>query len=166
MSEFFYNFTLGDENRGYSYLRIDEGHLHSFTRFLLDSGETFTNVFRLRLDGQRVKACKHGDLDWIDLSESPEDHYPGSAYPLLLPKAMTGRYAYTQVSDDDGSVICETVLEREGVDIVERQNGIVCRRFTMDGETPIRIDWGGAVSRLCASAEASIDGSAVDFVVK
>ena len=73
---------------GYSYLRRDPHSLYSFTRFRLVDGSVFTNVFRLKLHGDRVVDCRHGERPWVDLRMHPVDHYPASAYPLLLPKAV------------------------------------------------------------------------------
>jgi hypothetical protein len=165
MNEFFYDFTLNDQNRGYSYLRFDEKHLYSFTRFLVEDDEIYTNIFSLRLDGERVLACRHGDAEWADLNGQPDDHYPTCAYPLLLSRVTSTGYTYVQVSCDDGEVIGEALLSRAGDDIVETVDGKVHRRFTMRDGVPIRIDWGGAVSHLCATADEAAAGSGLEVSV-
>jgi hypothetical protein len=163
MSEYFYNFTLDGDNRGYSYLRFDHKTLYSLTRFLIEKDETYTNVFSLRLDSGRVLACKHEDADWVDLREQPPDHYPACAYPLLLPRVTSTSTTYIQISCDDGSVIGETLLSWEGEEIVESRDGKEYRRFTMREGVPVTIDWGGAVSHLCADADEAVAGSGLDF---
>ena len=101
--ECFYDFRIHGENCGYSYLLLERNRLFSHTRFRLDDGTVFSNVFRLTLDGDRVLACRHGERPWVDLRAHAPDHYPGCAYPLLLLKARTGPFAYVQVSEDDGT---------------------------------------------------------------
>ncbi len=165
MNEFFYDFTLDGANRGYSYLLLDASALRSVTRFRLEDDAVFTNVFELKLGDGEVLACRHGANEWVDLSTCPVDHFPGCAYPLLLPRALSKPYTYVQISDDDGSVIGPTHLQCEGWDIVESREGITRRRFTMDGETPTRIDWGGAISNLHDSPDACVRGSRLEFVI-
>ena len=165
MSEYFYDFTIDGDNHGYSYLSFDHETLYSFTRFLIEKEEVYTNVFSLKLDGGRVLACKHEDADWVDLGDQPPDHFPACAYPLLLPRVASPPYAYIQVSCDDGSIIGKTLLSREGADIVESRDGKEYRRFTMQGDVPVRIDWGGAVSHLCANGDEAVAGSGLDFLI-
>lgn len=165
MSEYFYNFVLQGKNRGYSYLFLDTTRLYSFTRFRLEDGNTVTNIFKLKLSGRSILACQHGDLDWVDFSGHPKNHFPGCAYPLLLPQALHQPVNYIQVSEDDGSVIGETQLRPEPPDIVESFRGVVQRTFTMAGATPVQINWGGAVSHLCADAEECVRDSGIAFVI-
>ena len=163
MTEYFYNFKVNEENQGYSYLRLDHTSLFSLTRFRIGEDETYSNVFSLKLSGEKVLACKHGDADWVDFSRLPPNHYPGCAYPLLLSKVTSDPYTYIQVSEDDGSILGETVFSREGRDIVESQKGTETRRFTMRNGVPIKIDWGGAISILCETADEAIEGSGIEF---
>ena len=153
------------ENRGYSYLLLKRDRLFSLTRFRLNDGAVFANVFRLTLDGDRVLACRHGESPWVDLRAHPPDHYPGCAYPLLLPKALTEPFAYVQVSEDDGTVGERAVLRPDGPTIVETVGGKSVRRFELEGAACIRIDWGGAVSRLRGSREEAAAGSGIKFVL-
>ncbi|MBX2868662.1 MAG: hypothetical protein KTR18_08305 [Acidiferrobacterales bacterium] len=164
MCELFYNFKLDGAQRGYSYLHIDNTSLYSHTEFLVEGGETYSNVFRLRLDGERILACKHGERDWLDFSNQPINHYPGCAYPLLLPKVKSQPYKYTQISEDSGRVLGGYELHPIGQEIVELCDGQVSRRFTMNGNVPIQIDWGGAISELCETADESVAGSGIVFM--
>jgi len=152
MREYFYNFTFEGTNRGYSYLYVDS----------LDDTDV-TNAFALRISRQNVIACKHDDLDWVDLSQHPQDHFPSCAYPLLLPRVQASTYSYIQISEDDGSVIGKIQLRRNLCDIVEYSDDKILRRFTMEGETPIRIDWGGAISYLCSNAQECVRHSGLTF---
>ena len=94
----------------------------------------------------------------------PADHYPASAYPLLLPKSVDEPYTYIQVSEDDGSVGGSVLLARAGDTISETVGGRVVRRFELSGGACVRIDWDGAFSAICASPEESVAGSGIDFV--
>ncbi|MEM7798218.1 MAG: hypothetical protein AAF633_03430 [Chloroflexota bacterium] len=164
MFKYFYNFTLNSKNCGYSYLQFDQTSLLSNTRFLKEDGEIYANTFLLKLDGQRVLACKHGSNPWISMSNYPPNHFPSCAYPLLLPRVSSNPYSYVQLSEDDGSVISETILLMTGDDIVESQNGIETRRFTMRDKVPIKIDWGSAISYLCETADEAIADSGIEFI--
>ena len=164
-TESFYDFRIHKENRGYSYLLLERDRLFSLTRFRLDDGSVFANVFRLTLDGDRVLACRHGDSPWVDLRGYPPDHYPGCAYPLLLPKAIAGPFAYVQVSEDDGTVGERAVLRPDGSVIVETIGDNVVRRFELDGVACIRIDWGGASSTLRGSGKEAAAGSGIEFAL-
>ena len=166
MTELFYNFIVGGHNRGYSYLRQSPAQLYSVTRFLDENNEPFTSVFRVRLDSDKVLACKHGDRNWLDLSAYPPDHLPSCAYPLLLPRVTDEALTYVQISADDGSTIGLTELRAEHSEIVETQGGSTHRRFSMAGPVPVRIDWGGAISHLCNSAEESVAGTRVTFTTE
>lgn len=164
-TESFYDFRIHGENRGYSYLLLEPERLFSLTRFRLDDGAVFANVFRLTLDGDRVLACRHGESPWVDLSGHPPDHYPGCAYPLLLPKAVTEPFAYIQVSEDDGTVGPRAVLEPDGPAIVETVGGKTARRFEVHGAACVRIDWGGAISTLRHSGQEAATGSGIAFAL-
>ncbi|MEM7362832.1 MAG: hypothetical protein AAF525_02305 [Pseudomonadota bacterium] len=158
--ELFYSFEAGGEHIGVSYLRITSRRLLSVTRFLESEGSIYTNRFDLELDDGRVRAIQQGDGPWTNLMDLPDDHYPSSAYPLLLPR-VRDTFVYTQVSDSDGSPVAVTRLVKETDDIVEYQNGQVRRRFTMNGDTPTRIDWGGAYSTLRADAGSAQGDSGI-----
>ena len=93
----------------------------------------------------------------------PVDHYPASAYPVLLPKAANEPDTYVQGSEDDGSV---------GVRCCWRGPVTRSRKRSEAGlfvvsnyrAAHVRIDWGGAFSAICASPEESVAGSGIDFV--
>jgi len=163
MQELFYNFTHDGRNRGYSYLFWDESKLLSFTRFKLSNNGLFTNVFELKLANSKILACKHGQLDWINLDYLPATHYPACAYPLYLPLVRNSLFKYVQISEDDGSVVGNIVLRPKQDEIVEYQAGKFKRSFTMNEETPVKINWGGAVSYLCSNASESVKNSGVEF---
>ena len=164
MSEYFYNFTFNGLNQGYSYLHVDRERLYSVTRFKAND-KVVSNVFKLQLCDDNVVACKHGAANWVELGANNLDHFPDCAYPLLLPKARSHSYNYQQISAKNGLWIGAAKLTPIKNTILESVNNFSTRRFTMDGNTPVIIDWGGAVSHLCASAEESIQGAQIDFVI-
>ena len=164
MGEYFYNFLANGENQGYSYLYLSRERLFSTTRFKTNN-ELISNVFSLQLCNNTVIACKHGDAAWVDLGSKAADHFPDCAYPLLLPKARTHPYVYQQISADSGNWFAEATLTPSEDTIIESIRGTTSRRFTMQGDTPVTIDWGGAISHLCTSAEESIEGAQIDFII-
>ncbi len=162
-SELFYNFMIAGKNRGFSYLNVTDTTLLSYTEFEIEANNIYRNVFHLKLDMGRVVASKQGEADWVNLSDQPPNHFPGCAYPLLLPRASDKEYRYTQISEVSGAVVGEFVLSRIKDEIVESKDDKVYRRFKMSNDVPTTIDWGGAVSHLCGSAEQSVAGSPITF---
>ena len=157
----FYTFEANCQHVGFSYLKLTTTRLLSVTRFRQPDGELYTNRFDLRLDADGICAIKHDDQAWVDLSELPENHYPSAAYPLLLARVRKGSYSYTQVSDSDEAILGEIRMVREGDDIVEYDGVVMRRRFTMDGERPVYIDWRGACSNLVEDATSAVGDSGV-----
>ncbi|MEM7118572.1 MAG: hypothetical protein AAF614_39505 [Chloroflexota bacterium] len=165
MGELFYNFQMGEQNRGYYYLRHEATSILSYTRFFIGESEIFINIFRLKVAGDKVVSFQYHSDPWVDFMGYPDDHYPSSAYPLFIEKALSEPYRYTAVYEGDNSILGETLLTPQGNEILETRDGQLMRRFTMQGATPTAIDWGGPVSHLCANAEAAIAGSGLDFIV-
>jgi hypothetical protein len=164
MDEYFYNFTIEDDNLGFSYLKIEQNTLHSFTHFKLPNGEVINNLFKLSFEGTRVLECNHNDLPPVDMSALPDDHYPGCAYPIFLKKINRGNYSYTQVSEGNASIIGEYEILRDESDLVEFNANQESRRFTFDENNIIsKISWSGAISHLCSDASESVKGSSVKF---
>lgn len=164
MQKYFYNFIFDGNNQGYSYLYLSSEKLVSYTRFLTEENTIYSNSFVLKLEGENILACKHGDADWVDFSNQPAHHYPSCAYPLFLTKVTTEPYNYRQVSEDDGSFCADMRLLWQGDDIVEYHRDRETRRFTMLDGVPIRINWGGAMSHLCRTSEEAIQGSGIEFI--
>lgn len=162
MDELFYNFCFGETNHGYYYLRQQDNLLFSEAKFCREN-ELYTNTFSVKHDGSSVLAYKYGDEAWVDFTSQSAHHFPTSAYPLLLPNAFSKPYVYTAIAEGDGSVLGETILVSEGNEIVETRKGQVVRRFTLEKEVPVAIDWGGPVSHLCTSAAEAVKGSDVTF---
>jgi hypothetical protein len=81
-------------------------------------------------------------------------------------RAVKKPYMYVQVSEDDGSVIAETQLNKQLDDIVESQNGVVHRIFTMKSDIPIRIDWGDAISHLCSDSDECVRDTGLTFTIE
>ena len=163
MSKLFYNFCIGDKNKGYHYLEHLKESLLSETRFFLETGELYINTFNLKLEADKVTAYKYRDGDWIDFRSRCDTHYPTSAYPLFLSKVVSKPYHYIAISEHNDSTLGETILTRARGEITETRQGKVVRRFTMKDVIPVRIDWGGPVSHLCSDAEEAVKGSGITF---
>ena len=160
--EWFYDFVLDGEKRGYSYLRIDEDELLSVTRFRLPDESIYVNRFEVRCENGRPVACRRGDGPWFDV---PSGQFPGSAYELLLGGVGDSPVHYQQLSEEDGSVVAAT-LERQDDVIVESGDGRATRRFHRRNGVTVSVDWGGAMSTLHESGEAAAAGSGVPFSVE
>lgn len=166
MPDYYYNFQMGEQNRGYYFLRHEDELLFSYTRFYLDENEIFTNIFQLKIQQDRVLAFKYRSDEWVDIIGYSADYYPSSAYPLFLSKALQAPYTYTAVYEGDNTLLGKTLLTPTGNDIIETRDGKFLRRFTMKNNIPIAIDWGGSVSRLCANAAEAIADSGLEFTVE
>ena len=189
MAQFFYNFCFPDheaglknsglknsgfKNYGFYYLSHQDGRIYSHTEFNTPDG-IYRNIFNLKIKESTVIAYKHNDGPWVDVQEN---HFPTSAYPLLLPKVGNEPLRYLCISEDTGELIGEAVLTRqvndEAIDIVETVQHKVMRRFTMAIEAktkeaeshpelpsflPKSIDWGGAKSFLCRDEAEAVQGT-------
>jgi len=179
MGQFFYNFCFPDDqegfkNYGFYYLNHQADHIYSHTEFNTPEG-IYRNIFNLKIKGKTVTAYKHNDGAWIDVQEN---HFPTSAYPMLLPLvAIDEPLHYLGLAEDTGELIGEATLTRQGNDIVETVRDKVMRRFTMgqvdslyveqyskvSADFPIyipkSIDWGGAKSFLCSNVLDAVEGT-------
>ena len=167
----FYRFLIAGIPTGYYYLRQDPASVLSFTRFRLPDGTIFVNRFDLAVecDGDhglvRVTRARHNAGPIVDYHALPEDAFPGSAYPLLLPRVAC-RLPYVMASEDAATVVGSAVLERRGPSIVETVDGVESRTFTMDGGEVVRIHWGrDAYSERCADANEAVAGSGLDWSI-
>lgn len=166
MSDYYYNFKMGEENRGYYYLYHDEETMFSYTRFLIAEDEIFINIFRLKLAGEKILACQYRTDDWVDFTNRPANHYPTSGYPLFLSKALKEPFVYTAVYEGDGSIFGETTLTPVDNVIQETRDGKLMRQFTMENGIPVAIDWGGPISYLCADATEAVRDSGLAFTTE
>ena len=156
----FYDFAFADKNAGYFEIRQDKGMIYQNAKFQM--GEvTYENPFSLKIEGNRVLAYKMGDGDWVDFTGYPEDNYPESAYPLLLPRVKE-ELSYFAVSEKDGTIMGRTVLKRTEDLIEETRDGKIVRTFRMKNGVPIEINWGGPVSHLKESLREAVSGSPID----
>jgi hypothetical protein len=89
------------------------------------------------------------------------NHYPTSAYPLLLPR-VEEKFVYISVDEGTGEIAGETMLERTGDVITETRQGQLLRQFRMKGDIPIEIDWGGPISTLRDSLVEAKAGSPLE----
>ena len=164
MTEFFYDFRIGGEHRGFSYLTLTASRLFSLTRFLIEADSLYGNRFELQLDGGRVLRCRHDDAEWVDFSAAGTDAWPSCAYQLILDRAREDEpYRYTALSEDNGHPLTTLTLVRRGNVIDELDGAQRKRQFVLEGDVPTKIDWGGAESHLCASGPDSVAGSGVPF---
>lgn len=165
MTHLFYNFCFGNRNKGYYYLRQTKDSLFSKSQFFLEKGELYTNIFELKLNADKVLAYKHQEGAWIDFRSRSENHYPSSAYPLILSKAMLKPFAYQAVSEHNDSSLGETVLSFNKGEMIEKRAAKVTRRFVMQHEIPVTIDWGGPISHLCKDAHEAVEGSGLAILL-
>lgn len=183
MAQFFYNFCFPNtdndlENCGFYYLSHQESDIYSHTEFHTPDGP-YSNIFRVKTTKDKktqeesVFAYSHNKSVWV---AAKVNHYPTSAYPLLLPKVGRRPLKYFSISESDHEIMGEVVLTRKGNQIVETLKGQVIRRFFMDDSktgsntsseanldfnehVPTTIDWGGAVSFLCKNEIEAVKGT-------
>lgn len=180
ITQLFYNFCFPDakegfENFGFYYLSHQLNYIYSHTEFNTPKG-IYRNIFKLKIKDTTVTAYKHNDGTWVNVQAN---HFPTSAYPLLLPKVGDESLRYLCISEATGELIGETVLARVGNDIIEtRQDKLtgqdkIIRIFTMKQESdlyikvpryipnyiPRSIDWSGAKSFLCSNKIEAVKGT-------
>lgn len=156
MSEHFYTFEVAGEHVGYSKLVVTANRLYSETRAAFHA-VVINNIFELQLQAGRVTAFKYNKNAWMSMDDYPDNVWPSSAYPLFLEKAQPV-FEYGAIDESSGEVV-PTHLIREGNVIIEYVGEKVTRTFWLDGESVIKIDWGGALSALCDTFEESIAGT-------
>ncbi len=92
--ELFYTFQIGEAHIGCFYLKLTATRLLSMTRFRQTESTFYTNRFDLRFDQDHIRAIRHGEADWVDLSNLPDHHYPSPAHPLLLTRVSSKQWLY------------------------------------------------------------------------
>ncbi len=162
MYERFYDFRLEDQPVGYFTVR-DDGREISMNVVFEVEGRVIENPFALRYEGERTIQYRIGDGEWTDEGLISPEHYPTSAYPILL-EMMRGPMTYVAVSEADGAEIGVTSLVRDGETVREIREERMVREFRMRDGIPYRIDWGGAVSTLCDSLEDAVRGTRLEHV--
>ncbi len=154
----FHDFRFGDRNAGYFEIRDDGSEIFMNAVFEM-KGERYENPFGVRYEHDRVLAFRMGDGDWVDFATYPANHYPTSAYPLLL-RRLQDRLEYQAVEEGTGDVLGKTLLERVGDTVTETRNGKVVRKYVLRDGKPVEIEWGGgAVSHIAESYEDAVKGS-------
>ena len=178
MNQLFYDFRFGAENAGY-YTVIEDGDTFHMDVVFENGGTVCRTPFSFRHDGSRVLAYRIGEGEWTTRGLDSPNHFPTSAYPLLL-RSMGEELTYIAVMEGVGSILGETLLMRRGNLVYEIHDGAVVREFELRDGVPIRINWvggtyvhdlplgsaaalhhamSGPVSRLCASKEEAVRGS-------
>ena len=157
-SQEFYDFRFGDQNAGYFEISDDGSTICMKAVFQME-GERYENPFRVRYERERVLAFKTGDGDWVEMGRYPADHFPTSAFPLLL-RRLQDKLEYQAIEEGTGNVLGKTVLERVEDTVTETRDGKVVRRFVLRDEKPIEIEWGGgAVSHIAESYKDAVKDS-------
>ena len=146
----YYNFILTDKNAGYFEIRHTKDEIHLYTLFKIKE-KAYENKIVLNKDDDKVMKYKYGDNDWR-LIPKGGNYYPTAAYPILL-KNLHAQRKYIAINEEDGMVLGETVLARNGNTVDEIRDGKITRKFWIKGENIFRIDWGGAISELCKNIE-------------
>jgi hypothetical protein len=153
----YYDFKLGQINLGYFTIVRKPGHIMMMAKFETD-GEVTENLFELKLDDHHVTAFKIGGGEWQNMDQYGKNHYPTSAYPLLLPRVKE-LFVYHSIDESTGEVEGERMLERVGDVITESLAGKITRVFQMKDGIPVEINWGGPISTLRDSLKDAKAGS-------
>ena len=135
-----YDFKIGGKNAGYYMITSKPGYIVMVAMFTLD-GKFYENLFELKHDGHNVTAYKTATVDWQSMELYGANHYPTSAYPLLLAQVKE-KYVYIAIDEGTGEIQGETTLERNGEIITETRDGKTLRLFRMKDDIPVEIDWG------------------------
>lgn len=152
----YYSFALGGEPAGWFEIEDDGVEIRQCATFEMD-GERYDNPFGLRHAEGLVSHYRVGGGPWV-ANPDPARLFPSSAWPLLL-AGLGDALSYDQLVEGSGEVIAGVSLRREGDQVVERKGESVVRRFWLDGDEVVRIDWGGAVSELKPDLPAARAGS-------
>ena len=145
-----YDFRIGDRDAG-TFVVLDDGaQLQQMVSFQADDGGQYENRYAVRYLEGRVTAYQVGEGDWIDCASLPPDHFPTSAYPLLV---RSGVNRYVAIDEETG-MLSPRELEHLSDRVIERQQGTPIRTFHLRDGVIVRIDWGGAVSSLRTASEA------------
>lgn len=154
---YYYDFRIGNTNAGMFEIAMDRTLIFQRAAFEID-GKREESIFSIMHTDGVVTAVKCRDNDWLAVEHGAELRYPTAAFPLLLPK-VRDEYEYQAFNECSGEELGVITLKRNGAEIVEIHNQHIQRRFTMDGDIPGAIDWGGAISHLKPSRAAALAGS-------
>ena len=152
-----YSFEFGGCNAGYYVIEEEIGRIAMKAVFRMEE-EVFENVFELRLQEGQLTHFRANEGPWVDMAQFPADHYPTSAYPLLL-RGLRDQRTYVAIHEGDRTPIGQTVLTRDGDIVTETRHGNTVRIFTLDGDAVESIDWGGPVSHRRPTLVEAIAGS-------
>lgn len=151
----YYDFVMEGTNAGHFEISDDGAEIHMNAVFM-NGGRRYENAFGLRYAGKRVLAYRSGADEWSDCSSLPEDHYPTSAYPILLRHKIK---SYVPIVESSGQLLARTTLKDTGGAVVETRDGAVVRSFAVKDGVVVRINWGGPISTLKDSLTAALAGS-------
>ena len=117
---YFYDFRINEKNLGYFEIRFEKNQIYQNVKFQ-DGDEVYENPFYLKLDSGKLVAFKKADRDWVPTQRYGENHFPSSAYPILLAQ-VTQRLEYFQINEASEEVEGIVILERTGTVINEYHN--------------------------------------------
>ena len=158
----FYDFSIDDEPVGFFEIEATPDRITQRAKFAIDDAVS-TNAYVLQIADEAVTAFRTGaDDEWRAMDDYPEDAYPLSAFPLLIPDTGKDR-RYRPIDEGTGEVGAERVLRRSDDVVAEVSDGATNRSFAMDGSVPIEIDWGGAISRLRSGRDGMLAEVPVDY---
>jgi len=152
----YYSFALGGVPAGWFEYEDDGAEIRQCATFAME-GQRYDNPFGLRYVDGSVTHYRIGGAPWV-ANPDPARLFPSSAWPLLL-AALEDGLTYDQLVEGSGEEVTGVSLRREGDQVVERKGEAVARRFWLDGDVVVRIDWGGAVSELRPGLAAAKAGS-------
>lgn len=158
----YYNFLIAGRNVGYYEFEDTGNELYGNATFEI-GGQVVSNKFAVRYSGREATGYKVGDGKWQTQGLETPDHFPSSAYDLLI-REWEGDRSYQCVKEESGEVMGATQLVgRElaigGLEISESREGRFLRAFVVDSGKVVSIDWGGAISELCTSFEQATTGT-------
>ena len=152
----YYDFKMDNKNAGYFMIEEKPELVKMSAVFKMDE-EISVNEFQVKIEENRVTAYKIGENDWIDFNYGI-NFYPTSAYPLLV-KNVRNKVVYIAVHEGKNEVLGATELIRKGDIVTEVRDNKVVRKFWLDGNKIIKIDWGGATSTLKDTLEQAAQGT-------
>lgn len=135
-----FDFRLGGDPVGHV-LEIEQADAFlAVARFVLD-GQVVANRYRVELADGRPVRCRHGDDAW---REVPAGVFPTCTYPLVLRSGLT---TWRALDEGSGAITNRRFTVRDGWTVeVDDAEGTVLRRFRVEDDEVVAIDWGGDAS--------------------
>jgi hypothetical protein len=154
---YFYDFRINEKNLGFFEIKFEKDQIYQNVKFQ-DGNDVYENPFYLKLDSGKLVAFKKAAGDWVLIQRYGENHFPSSAYPILLGQ-IVDRLQYYQINEGNEEVEGITILEKSGSIINEYRQKKLMRSFKMENGLPVEINWGEAISRIKKTFAEAIEGS-------